>query len=170
MKTKQKRLKQESPVLKSGITHWVCQETGEILEASEILKPVGRNGFMITYLTTIINLIDILGNKKMQVVKYLIANMDKSTNTIIITTKELAMKSKVSENTVIDTLKILDEAKITQRRTGAIMINPNLVHRGNQNKEKALITRFYDFGEANTKVLTEKQDIEYADNLKYAQA
>lgn len=155
MKTKQ--IKQENPVLKSGITHWVCQETGEMLEASEILKPVGRNGFMITYLTTIINLIDILGNKKMQVVKYLIANMDKSTNTIIITTKELAIKSKVSEKTVIDTLKILDNAQITERRTGAIMIHPNLIHRGNQNKEKALITRFHEFGQSNTNEQEEKE-------------
>src|SRR5690625_6097195 len=43
-------------------------------------------------------------------------NMDKSTNTMIITTRELAIKSKTSRQTVIETLKILEEAQIIARK------------------------------------------------------
>jgi DNA-binding transcriptional regulator YhcF (GntR family) len=100
---------------------------------------------MITYLSAIIQLIDSLGNKKMQVVKYILANMDKSTNTLIITTPELAKKANVSRQTVSDTLKTLEEAQIITRRTGAIMIHPNLIHRGSDSKEKYLLARFKDF-------------------------
>lgn len=133
------------PVIKNDVTHWVCQETGEVIEANEIIKPINRNGFMITYLSAILELIEVLGNKKMQIVKYILANMDKSTNTYLTTTRELAAATNSSTKTVTETIKILRNANIISKRTGAIMINPNLIHRGNQQKEQALITRFSEF-------------------------
>lgn len=138
--------KETTTILKTEIDTWVNQRTGEVIETTEILKPIGRQGFMITYLTTIIELLETLGNKKMQVIKYILENMDKPTNTYLTTTRELAEKAAVSHKTVIETLKLLEEKNIIQRRTGAIMINPRLIHKGNDNKEKALLTRFYDFG------------------------
>src|SRR5690625_2742635 len=81
-------------------SRWKNLDTGEIIEANDVIKKTSRNGFMITYLTAIIQLIDNLGNRKMQVVKYILENMEKSTNTLIITTTELAKKSKVSRQTV----------------------------------------------------------------------
>ena len=137
--------KKENDVLYKGKSKWKNLETGEIIETDEIVKKTGRNGFMITYLSAIIQLIDSLGNKKMQVVKYILDKMDKSTNTLIITTQELADKSKVSKKTVIETLKTLEDAQIIARRTGAIMIHSNLIHRGNENKEQYLLARFKEF-------------------------
>ncbi|WP_243292167.1 replication/maintenance protein RepL [Bacillus sp. FJAT-47783] len=92
----------------------------------------------------------------MQVVKYILANMDKSTNTLIITSRELAQNSKVSLQTVTDTLKTLEEAKIITRRTGAIMIHPNLIHRGSDSKEKYLLAKFKDF-DNNNSVITKSE-------------
>ena len=128
-----------------GISRWKNLDTEEIIETSEIIKKIGRNGFMITYLSAIINLIEVLGNKKMQVVKYMLANMDQSSNTLIITTRELASEVGCSHNIVLQTLKILESANIIRRRTGAIMINAELIHRGNESKEKMLLTRFHAF-------------------------
>jgi len=138
-------IKKQNSVIKAGITRWQNLDTGEIVEAAEMTRKVGRQGFMITYLSAIINLIESLGNKKMQVVKYILTNMEKANNTLIVTTKELSVKSKVSENTVIETLKILENANIIRRKTGAIMVNSDLIHRGNENKEKVLIARFQEF-------------------------
>ncbi len=81
----------------------------------------------------------------MEVVKYILKNMEKSNNTLIITTRELAEKSGVSKPIVIETLKILEDAGIIKRRTGAIMIHSDLIHRGSSEKEKALLTRFEQF-------------------------
>ena len=142
---KAKEIKKESNILSAGISRWQNLETGEIIDATEITKKIGRQGFMITYLSAIINLIEVLGNKKMQVVKYLLNNMEKANNTLIITTRELADKSKVGHNTVLETLKILESAGIIKRRTGAIMVNSNLIHRGNERKEQTLIARFQEF-------------------------
>lgn len=135
----------ENQVLYNGVSRWKNLDTGEVIEANDVVKKTGRNGFMITYLTAIIQLIDNLGNKKMQVVKYILENMEKSTNTLIITTPELAVKSKVSRQTVSDTLKILEKAQIITRKTGAIMIHPQLIHRGSQGKEKYLLARFQEW-------------------------
>lgn len=138
--------RKENEVLYKGISKWQNLETGEIIEADEAIKKTGRNGFMITYLTAIIQLIDTLGNKKMEVVKYILQRMEKSTNTLIITTPELAKKSKVSRQTVSDTLKILEQAQIITRKTGAIMMHPQLIHRGNEGKERYLLARFQEWG------------------------
>ena len=149
--------KKENDVLYKGKSKWKNLETGEIIETDEIVKKTGRNGFMITYLSAIIQLIDSLGNKKMQVVKYILDKMDKSTNTLIITTQELADKSQVSKKTVIETLKTLEDAKIIARRTGAIMIHSNLIHRGNENKEQYLLARFKEFEDVNAPINQEDQ-------------
>jgi len=137
----------ENATLYTGTSTWVNKETGEEITTTDIVKKTGRNGFMITYLSSIINLMDKLGNKKMIVVKYLLENMDKSTNTLIITTQKLSDKTKVSRPIVSETLKILENANIITRQTGAIMISPELVHRGSEEKEKFLLARFEEFGE-----------------------
>ena len=138
---------QENNTLYTGVDEWINKRTGEVIQANQIIKKTPRNGFMITYLSALINLIDKLGNKKMEVVKYILEHMDKSTNTLIITTRELSLKSKVSIKTVVETLKILDDANIIVRKTGAIMIHPELIHRGTSQKEKFLLARFEEFGE-----------------------
>jgi len=135
----------ENDVIYNGKKRLQDLDTGEIFEVDDIVKKTPRNGFMITYLTAIVQLIDSLGNKKMQVVKYILENMDKSTNTLIITTRELSEKSQVSIKTVVETLKTLEQAQIITRRTGAIMIHPSLIHRGKDTKEKYLLARFQDF-------------------------
>lgn len=138
------KVKQKT-VVKNNVDEWVNTRTGEILQATEILKPIGRQGFMITYITEIINLLDTLGTKKMKIVKYLLQEMEKSNNTLLATTREIAEKTETSTKTVTETLKLLENTEIIQRRVGAIMINPRLIHRGGNSKEKALLTRFYDF-------------------------
>ncbi|MES5943910.1 MULTISPECIES: replication/maintenance protein RepL [unclassified Bacillus cereus group] len=142
----------ENDVIYNGKRRLQDLDTGEIFEVDDIVKKTPRNGFMITYLTAIVQLIDSLGNKKMQVVKYILENMDKSTNTLIITTRELSEKSQVSIKTVVETLKTLEQAQIITRRTGAIMIHPSLIHRGKDTKEKYLLARFQDFNNNKTPI------------------
>lgn len=134
----------------TGKEIWVNQATGEVREVDTFEKPVGRgNGFMITYLAEIINLIETLGNKKMLVVKYILEHMSKTENTLIITTRELAKKCNVGLNTVVDTLKLLEDAKIIERRTGAIMVSPKLMNNWEAPKEASMMIKYYEFGGDN---------------------
>lgn len=131
----------------TGKEIWINKDTGEVREVDTFEKPVGRTkGFMITYLAEIINMIETLGNKKMLVVKYILEHMSKTENTLIITTRELAKKCNVGHNTVIDTLKLLEDAKIIERRTGAIMVSPRLMNNWKANKEASMMIKYYEFG------------------------
>ena len=95
----------------TGREVWINQETGEVREIDAFEREVGRKeAFMITYLGEIINMIETLGNKKMQVVKYILQNMCKTNNTRIITTRDLAERCDVSLQTATVTLKLLETA------------------------------------------------------------
>lgn len=121
-------------------------ETGEIEEVDVFEKKVGRNEpFMITYMQEILSLMEVLGNRKMKVVKYILKTMNKSNNTLLITTEELAKKTNVSRQTVSDTLKILTDVGIIKRRIGAIMINPKLMNNKKPKQEATMIIRFQEF-------------------------
>lgn len=138
-----------------GVTRWlqvpndyVAKNGENVIDADDIVKKIPRNGFEITYLTYLFDLFDKLGGRKYQVLKYILQN--KSTdNTLIITTRELAKKCSVSTKTVIETLHILRDANLIETRTGAIMLNPKIAHRGSDGTERYLLQKFAVFSDEN---------------------
>lgn len=117
-------------------------QIGEPEEVNVFVKQISRNDFMITYLAELVSLIDIIGNKKMTVVKYILQNMDKSTNKLTETTSEIAQNSGVSRMVVSQTLKMLEDANFIARKTGVVMLSPKIAHKGSARKEKMLLTKF----------------------------
>lgn len=120
---------------------------GEVRKVDVVVREVPRTGFAITYLSTIINLIDSIGNRKMKVVKYVLKNMD-SNNVLIQTVREIAKGAECSVQTVNDTLKLLESAGIIARRTGIVMLSPRLVHKGNAKKERYLMAKFIEINQS----------------------
>lgn len=121
---------------------------GDVIVADVAVKEVPRVGFAITYLSTIVQLIDNVGNKKMQVVKYVLQKMD-SNNILLETVREISKNSGVSLQTVNATLQILEGAGIIARKSGVIMLSPKLAHKGNAKKERYLMTRFSQIKESD---------------------
>ena len=79
--------------------NYIDEETGEVKEVVEVIKEVGRSGFMITYILTLANALDIVGSKKTKILIYILENMD--TNNILYTSnRKLAEKCGVSTSTV----------------------------------------------------------------------
>ncbi len=72
---------------------------------------------------------------------------------MIATTREIAKATGTSLQTVITTLKILEEGNIIKRKkTGVLMLNPELLMRGDDQKQKYLLLEFGNFEqEANEK-------------------
>lgn len=143
-----------TPAVYKGNFIWqkVNTETGEIVnqrEVAEFEKNIdGRTEkFMVTYLAEIINLIDNLGNKKMQVVKYILQNMAKSNNTMTCTVRELAKKTNTSYQTTQQTLKLLEQANIIQRKTGSFMVSPKLMNNWKAPKEATMMITYRDYHE-----------------------
>ncbi|PTG41250.1 Replication and maintenance protein, partial [Staphylococcus cohnii] len=60
-------------------------------------------------------------------------------------TRELVQATGVSKQTVITTLKTLEKGNIIKRKTGALMLNPELRMRGDDQKQKYLLLEFGNF-------------------------
>lgn len=135
--------------------YWLrVDEEGKPLEAEVkkmdvVIKEVPRVGFAITYLSSIVQMIDAVGNKKMSVVKYILQNMD-SNNKLNETTTEIAENCGVSRVTVSETLKMLEQAGVIARKVGLIMLSPKLIHRGNAQRERYLLTKFREINEKSS--------------------
>lgn len=145
--------KKQNETLYSGTSRWLQvpddykPQPGEnVIETDDIIRKVPRNGFEITYLSYFFDLFDKLAGKKYVVVKYILQHKS-ADNTLIITTREMAKACNVSTKTVVDTLKLLKDAGLVHTRTGAIMLNPRLAHRGSDGKERYLLQRFMEFPE-----------------------
>lgn len=150
--------------LYTGKEIWVNQATGEVREVDTFEKPVGRgNGFMITYLAEIINLIETLGNKKMLVVKYILEHMSKTENTLIRTQREIADALGMSTKTVNETLKLLADAGIIERRTGSIMVSPKLMNNWKAPKEASMMIKYYEFSGDDDNQITGQMEIKDVD-------
>lgn len=147
--------KQKEIVQLKESEYWLrCDENGNLLDSEVkkvdvLIKEVPRTGFAITYLSTVIQMIESIGNKKMQVVKYILGKMD-SNNKLVETVREIAKNSKCSLQTVNDTLKILENAGIVARKTGCVMLSPRLVHKGNAQRERLLMTKFFEMKDTET--------------------
>lgn len=120
------------------------QFIGEPQEVNVLVKEISRHDFMITYLSQLVSLLDTIGNKKMKVVKYILKNMDKSTNKLTETIQEISEACGVSHVTVIETLNLLEESGFIARKTGVVMLSPKIAHKGNVQKERYLLTKFYE--------------------------
>lgn len=122
------------------------ESIGDVRCVDVILKEIPRTGFAITYLASIINMIESIGNKKMQVVKYILQNMD-SNNKLSETVREIAKGSNCSLQTVQETLSLLEKCGVIARKTGTVMLSPKLVHKGNAARERFLMTKFIEIQE-----------------------
>lgn len=120
---------------------------GDVISANVIVKQIPRTGFAITYLASIINMIESIGNKKMQVVKYILQNMD-SNNKLSETVREISAGSGCSLQTVHETLSLLEDCGVIARKVGTVMLSPKLIHKGNAQKERYLMTRFIEIQKA----------------------
>ncbi|CRD12774.1 replication and maintenance protein [Staphylococcus aureus] len=90
-------------------------------------------------------MLDMIGGKKLKIVNYILDNVHLSNNTMIATVREIAEGTNTSTKTVNTTLKILEEGNIIKRRTGALMLNPELLMRGDDQKQKYLLLEFGNF-------------------------
>ena len=131
-------------------------DTGEVIGdlkcVDVVVKEIPRTGFAITYLAAIVTMIENVGNKKMQVVKYILQNMD-SNNKLSETVREIAKGASCSIQTVQETLSLLEKCGVIARKTGTVMLSPKLVHKGNAQKERFLMTKFIEIQEARIEEL-----------------
>ncbi|KWU89717.1 Replication and maintenance protein [Salmonella enterica subsp. enterica serovar Kentucky] len=114
----------------------INRETGVVLEVDKIYRQQVQGNFVKAYIKGLVMMLDVVGGSKLKVVNYLLDNLRLSDNKLIATTREIADNTKTSPTTVTDTLKTLENGNVIKRRTGVIMLNPEILLRGDDNKHK----------------------------------
>ncbi|HFK1742579.1 replication/maintenance protein RepL [Bacillus sp. FSL K6-0273] len=130
-----------------GIRHLVDPESGEQFDTIQTISSEKDINFHKVWITHLIQALDVVGNKKMKVINYILDNLDWSSNILVKTQQEIAKESGVGFNTVNSTIKLLVEKKFLKTKTGAIMLNPDIVAYGKNTKRKHLLISFDQFGE-----------------------
>ncbi|HDD6340572.1 TPA: replication/maintenance protein RepL [Staphylococcus aureus] len=145
-------MKERYGTVYKGSQRLIDEESGEVIEVDKLYRKQTSGNFVKAYIVQLISMLDMIGGKKLKIVNYILDNVHLSNNTMIATTREIAKATGTSLQTVITTLKILEEGNIIKRKTGVLMLNPELLTRGDDQKQKYLLLEFGNFEqEANEK-------------------
>ncbi|EGQ1333209.1 replication/maintenance protein RepL [Staphylococcus aureus] len=138
-------MKERYGTVYKGSQRLIDEESGEVIEVDKLYRKQTSGNFVKAYIVQLISMLDMIGGKKLKVVNYILDNIHLSNNTMIATVREIAEGSNTSTKTVNTTLKVLEEGNIIKRRTGALMLNPELLMRGDDQKQKYLLLEFGSF-------------------------
>jgi len=116
--------------------------TNEVIEALMIRKKVKKDFFYKVWLADLMQVLDLLGNKKMLVLEYLFAKMDKD-NKIVSTHRRIAEDLGISLKTVSDTLSMLQKENILKKiQNGVYQLNPQIIFFGDGKKQDYLLIEY----------------------------
>lgn len=115
----------------------------ELLFDSIIEKPPKGN-FSISRQDQLADFVRVVGGAHGKLAEYLIRQKD-GRNAIISTNRELASATGVSLAAANTLLQRLRAADCIRCRTGALMVNPGISHRGDRQREGFLMKLYQDF-------------------------
>lgn len=118
---------------------------GAPIIAPTVTSSVPRGKFEIVYTAELFGILERLGNKKIEVLSYLLENKD-SNNCLNMTNVEIAENINVSRKTVVETIKILQDANLVRKKHSLLMFSPNLMVKGNQQREAYLMRKYVEIG------------------------
>lgn len=138
-------MKERYGTVYKGSQRLIDEQSGEVIEVDKLYRKQTSGNFHKAYIIQLISMMDMIGGQKFKVVNYILDNIHWSNNTLMGTTREIAKATNTSLQTVTITLKNLEEGNIIKRRTGALMLNPELLMRGDDQKQKYLLLEFGQF-------------------------
>lgn len=125
-----------------GKAEYINQKTGEIEQFNVIEEHDQDFNFQKIWLGHLLESLDVLGNAKIKVLNYLLANKN-SDNQIIGTQRAIAKGVGVSLPVVNETLKKLKEVNaVKQVQTGVLMLNPEIVFQGKHSKRMNILLKY----------------------------
>jgi hypothetical protein len=123
------------------------QETGEVVEVGHVELQERDANFEKIWLGHIIDAIDEIGSKKIEVLMWLFRNRN-ADNIVIATNKQIAEEIGVSYDTVATTMSALVKHDIIKRGIGHVLINPNVIFRGAYQQRMSILLTYAKAGEA----------------------
>ncbi|MGS0639431.1 replication/maintenance protein RepL, partial [Citrobacter sp. VF227] len=126
-------------------------ETGEVVEVGHVELQGRDANFEKIWLGHIIDAIDEIGSKKIEVLMWLFRNRN-AENIVIATNKEIAEEIGVSYDTVATTMSALTKHDIIKRGVGHVRINPNVIFKGAYQQRMSILLTYAKAGEPKVEV------------------
>lgn len=142
-------------------------ETGEVIDVDQITKKAyGYKAFLKVFLLDFLKVLGILESKQLDVLIYILENLNPYDNTFIGTYSKIQEEVGVSSATLCSIMKKLqscfigDLPAITKIQNGVWRVNPNLIMKGNDTKRNILLSiQREEYEEKHLSVKTEKKKI-----------
>jgi hypothetical protein len=131
-----------------GTQEYLNTTTGQVEEFQVVEIEERDANFQKIWLGHILSAIDEISNAKMKLLFFLLQEAVKLDNIIPLTTDEISQQSGVSKATVVRTLQILEKHNIVKRKTGVVMLNPNVMFRGGYGKRMNVLMKYHSLPEA----------------------
>lgn len=148
-----------------GVQDYVNQTTGEV-EQFHVIQEQDRDfDFHKVWLHSIIDSLDLIGNKKTKLAFWIIDHIDRE-NKLTMNYRQIAEKSGISLDTVRKTMKTLIDADFMRRiNQGAYCINPDVIFKGSRNGRLNILIRYEQLAAPNPII-----ELDPINNLKQAES
>ena len=118
-------------------------ETGEVIK--ELPPPMHKGHFVKFFPKLFIPVISNLTGKQGQVLSYILEFMKASDNTFSSSYKQIEKDLNLSHQTVVTAMKVFKKLDFIRSKSySEIMINPNMVIKGNDHKREELHKKYYE--------------------------
>jgi len=137
-----------------GTKQMLDPETGELVDYTVIKKLVGKDfNFHKVWLQDLLNILETMGNKKIQILSHLLSIMRTSDNSINFTMRSLAKDVSCSVQTCQTTINQLIDSNIIKRDKrirSLYLFNPDIVAKGTSSKRQNMLIEYIN--EDNTPI------------------
>lgn len=143
-----------------GSKELVDSSTGEAIPVQLIQVEDRDFNFHKVWLQNLITSLDGISSQRLKLAFWILDNLD-SENKLVMTQRAMAEKSGMSLNTVITTMKVLQNgnpAFLQKINSGAYRINPNVIWKGSYNKRMGICFEYGDTMRENQKEIVEDQE------------
>jgi len=125
--------------------------TGEVIKTTYIVKKYkGDFNFHKVWLADLLNVLEVVGNKKLKVIRWILSNINNKTNQIIGTHQKISEKIGVSRVVVSQTFKLLQDADfLVKEQNGVYKINPLILVQGDNKKRQSILVEYKELKDDN---------------------
>ena len=125
--------------------------TGEVIKTTYIVKKYrGDFNFHKVWLADLLNVLEVVGNKKLKVIRWILSNINNKTNQIIGTHQKISEKIGVSRVVVSQTFKLLQDADfLVKEQNGVYKINPLILVQGDNKKRQSILVGYKELKDDN---------------------
>ena len=143
-----------------GIREYIDPETGEVVKAYTIQTEATDKDLRTIWLKSVLETLELVGNKKTRVAYWIIENMDQK-NELNMTYEEIERATNSAHGTVVSTVKALIEGDFLRRKgNGRYIVNPALVYKGNHGGRMAVLNQYADHSKLSAESKSTEQELD----------